>query len=68
MSNVVVFPFITTKQDARVVELQGVRDRMHQIAAELDKVCSALSEQAVAGEKSENSPGRRAEWLESEPL
>lgn len=68
MSNVVVFPLIATKQDARVVEMQSVRDRMHQIAAELDKVWAALAEQSVAREKSENSPGRRAKLVEREPL
>jgi hypothetical protein len=65
--NVVVFPFVTTKKDARVVEMQGVRDRMHQISAELDKVCAALSGHVVARQKSENNPGRRADWVESEP-
>ncbi|WP_049731002.1 hypothetical protein [Rhizobium ecuadorense] len=67
MSNVVVFPFTTTRQDARVVELQGVRDRIYLIAAQLDTVCAALSEQSVGREKSELSFGLHAKKVENVP-
>jgi len=47
MSSVVVFPFITTRQDARVVELQGIRDRIYLIAATRHGLCSSIG--AVGG-------------------
>ncbi|OAP36536.1 hypothetical protein AU381_18750 [Sinorhizobium glycinis] len=47
MSNIAVFPPRTSEDRARAADLQDARDRMLSVAAELDRIVKALSQEGL---------------------